>query len=67
MTVEAPSKDELLDEVDQARRALTAGKERYELAVIRAHEAGISNIKIAGRAGVTETAIRLMVKRTREK
>lgn len=57
-----PDEDVLLDEVDFARRGLKDSKDRYLSAVLAAHGAGVSNIRIASRAGVSETAIRAMIK-----
>lgn len=53
----------LLDNVEAARRGLNTSKDAYMDAVLEAHRHGISNVRIAGRAGLTEAAIRMMIKR----
>lgn len=52
-----------LSEVEAARREMTTSKDRWTKAVLEARKIGISNVRIAGRSNVTETAIRLLVAR----
>lgn len=52
-----------LDEVEESRRDLDTSKKRWVTAVLAARALKISNVQIASRSGVTETAIRLLVNR----
>lgn len=61
-----PSSDRLLGEVAMATENLQKAKKRYEKAVLAAGEQ-ISASVIARRIGVTETAIRLFIKRRKDK
>lgn len=61
-----PTNDRLLGEVALANENLIKAKKRYEKAVLAAG-AHISHSVIARRIGVTETAIRLFIKRRKDK
>lgn len=54
---------EALDEVEASRNALDTSRTRWTNAVLAAKKLNISNVRIAGRSGVTEAAIRLLVTR----
>lgn len=56
-----------LKDVRFAHQDLQVAKKRYEDAVFAAHEHGCSNPQIARQVGMTETAIRLFLKRRKEK
>lgn len=56
-------REEALNEVEQAYKVMVEAKTRYERAVLDAHSVGCSNTSIAGRVDMTETAIRLYLKR----
>lgn len=56
----------ILDEVDSARREIVAARERWSKVVMTAHLAGVHNTRIAGRAGVSETAIRQQINRQKK-
>ena len=55
--------EEALTEVEVSRKEMTRSKERWTRAVLEARKIGISNVRIASRSDVTETAIRLLVNR----
>lgn len=55
----------LLDQVRETHAAALNARKAYELAVWRAHEAGINNIRIARQVGMTEGAVRMLLARTR--
>jgi hypothetical protein len=59
-------RQEALEEVQEAHRVLEEAKERYERAVVVAHNVGCTNIIIGEYAKRTETAIRLFLKRRRD-
>jgi hypothetical protein len=52
-----------LSEVEASRKEMTVSKDRWTRAVLEARKIGISNVRIASRSDVTETAIRLLVNR----
>lgn len=56
----------ILREVDNARRDIVAARERWAKVVMTAHLAGVRNTRIAGRAGVSETAIRQQINRQKK-
>jgi hypothetical protein len=55
----------LLENVRETNAATTAARDAFVLAVWRAHDAGISNTRIAGNARMTEAGVRQILKRTR--
>ena len=67
MTTEKLSREQkqeaALVEVEASRKDMETSKKRWIAAVLAARALNISNVRIAGRANVTETAIRLLVNR----
>lgn len=59
--------EDALDEVEESRRSMVSSKERWHAAVVRARKLGVNNVRIAGRSGVSEAAIRLLIVRAEEK
>lgn len=53
--------------VGAAYEELQQAKKKYEDAVMSAHTYGATNMAIARRVGLTETAIRLFIKRREDK
>ena len=60
------TKEELLDAVEAAASERRAADRRYAQALLTAREAGISNQAIGGRAGMTEAAIRMYIRRRKQ-
>lgn len=57
---------EALEEVTRAREAITNAKADYKKALERASSLDIPNSAIAKRLGVSETAVRLFLKRNQK-
>lgn len=49
----------------EARKGLLAAKENYSNAVLLANRAGVANTKLAKALGMSETAVRMFIKRKR--
>ena len=60
-------REEALNEVGEAYDALQRAKERYADALLSAHDYGCSNVMIADRIKLSETAVRTFLKRKRQR
>lgn len=59
-------RDKALREVARAYTRWQTAKDDYESAVVRASALGLSNTEIARKLGVSETAVRMFLKRREE-